>query len=61
VSGSPKAIGTSGFSVWLVPVSASTATSHSLTSDVPFGVQVVGFDRYTAYAHAGGMNVGATP
>ncbi|MBK7583411.1 MAG: IgGFc-binding protein [Myxococcales bacterium] len=56
VTGTPKAIGTSGFGVLTIPADATGLVFHTLTGDKPFGLQLVGYGQYTAYAHPGGFD-----
>ena len=50
----PSPIGTSGFSVVHLPLSTLAGSAHTLVSDQPIGLQVVGYGRFTSYQIPGG-------
>lgn len=56
VTGTPKPVGTSGFGVLTIPLNETELVFHALTASQPFGVQVVGYGQFTAYAHPGGLH-----
>lgn len=57
----PKPLGSSGYGVLIVSATQPTAVFRSLTSDAPFGLQLVGFDEESSYAHPGGLNFASAP
>jgi hypothetical protein len=50
-------IGSSGFTVMRVRLGAGVAGAHTLTSDVPVGIQVMGYGAFTSYEYPGGLNL----
>jgi hypothetical protein len=58
VTQTPTPIGTGSFGTFRVPITAgSSSGSHTLTSDVPMGIQVLGYGQYTSYQYPGGGNL----
>ena len=57
VTVTPTPIGSGAFGTFRVPISASAGGSHTLTSDVPMGIQVLGYGQYTSYQYPGGGNL----
>jgi hypothetical protein len=53
--GSPTPIGASGFGVARVRLGAGDFGAHSISSDVPIGVQVVGYGAFTSYQYPAGL------
>ena len=54
----PTPIGSSTFGTFRVPLSVGSGTgAHTLTSDVPVGIQVIGYGQYTSYQYPGGGNL----
>ncbi len=47
----------SGFGVARVPLSTANNGAHVMTSDVPFGIQVIGYGVDTSYMYPGGLNL----
>ena len=54
----PKSIG-SGFGVSRTQLSLGQDGAHVLTSDLPVGIQVMGYGAYTSYQYPGGLNLTA--
>ncbi len=52
-----KAVGTSGYAVYRLPLAASQGGAHVLTSTRPAGLQVMGYGRYTSYQYPGGLDL----
>ena len=52
----PTAIA-SGFSVYRVKLGAGKSGAHELTSNLPVGLQVLGYGQYTSYQYPGGLNL----
>lgn len=61
ITATPKALGASGYSVASVPADHTSTVLHRIEADQPIGVQVVGFGKYTSYAHPGGLSVKSLP
>ena len=58
VTVTPTPVGSGTFGTFRVPISASSSGgSHTLTSDVPMGIQVLGYGQYTSYQYPGGGNL----
>ena len=57
IPGTPSPLGGSGFGVTRVRLGAGDGGAHSLVSDVPVGVQVMGYGAYTSYQYPAGMNL----
>lgn len=54
----PTAMGATGFGVNRIRLDDSTNHgAHVLESDVPFGIQVVGYGSYTSYQYPGGLDL----
>ena len=51
-------IGTSGYGVAHLNLVAGNGGAHVLESNVPVGIQVVGYGAYTSYMYPGGLNLG---
>jgi hypothetical protein len=47
-----------GFGVARVKLGAGASGAHTLTSDVPVGIQVMGYGENTSYQYPGGLNLG---
>lgn len=56
ISVSPVAIGTE-FGVARVKLGVGVQGAHLLTSDLPVGIQVMGYGNYTSYQYPGGLNL----
>jgi hypothetical protein len=52
-----SAIGTSGFGVARVQLGPGQSGSHTMTSDQPAGIQVMGYGFATSYQYPGGLNL----
>jgi hypothetical protein len=52
-------IGSSGFGVARFKLPTSASGSHTLKSDKPVGIQVMGYGSYTSYQYPGGSNLSA--
>jgi hypothetical protein len=50
-------IANSGYSVLRVELGAGNAGAHTLQSDLPVGLQVIGYGRATSYQYPGGLNL----
>ncbi|MCC6644331.1 MAG: IgGFc-binding protein [Polyangiaceae bacterium] len=48
----------SGYGALRVKLPPGKAGAHVLTSDVPVGLQVIGYGKYTSYQYPGGLNLG---
>jgi hypothetical protein len=58
VSMTPTAIGGSGYGIYRIALTAgANAGVHTLDSDQPCGLQVLGYGLYTSYQYAGGLNL----
>jgi hypothetical protein len=54
-----KAIGASGYGVARYKLGAGNSGAHTLTSDKPVGIQVMGYGQYTSYQYPGGSDLTA--
>jgi len=55
-----KAISTSGMSTFRISLRAGLNDgAHTLVSDQPFGLQIIGYGSYTSYQYPGGLNLSA--
>jgi len=52
-------IGSSGYGVVRYQLGAGNAGAHSLQSDKPVGIQVMGYGQYTSYQYPGGSDLTA--
>ncbi|MGZ3405527.1 MAG: IgGFc-binding protein [Polyangia bacterium] len=58
VTQTPTPIGTTSFGTFRVPITVGNGSGqHTLTSDVPMGIQVLGYGQYTSYQYPGGGNL----
>ena len=58
VAVTPTPIGSSTYGTFRVPITSGTSSgAHTLTSDVPMGIQVLGYGQYTSYQYPGGGNL----
>ncbi|HEX4475066.1 MAG TPA: IgGFc-binding protein [Polyangiaceae bacterium] len=57
--GAFKAIGASGYGVARYKLGAGNSGAHTLTSDKPVGIQVMGYGQYTSYQYPGGSDLTA--
>lgn len=57
--GTPVAIGATGYSLTRAKLGAGKSGAHTLTSDKPIGIQVMGFGDYTSYHYPGGLDLKA--
>jgi hypothetical protein len=48
---------TGAFGVLRLHLSNATGGAHVLTGDLPFGIQVIGYGKYTSYQYPGGLNL----
>ncbi len=54
----PTAIGSSGYGVTRIPLSRNAnAGAHVLTAGAAFGLQVLGYGKYTSYQYPGGADL----
>ncbi len=53
----PTPIGSSGFGVTRVALGLGANGAHVLISDLPVGLQVVGYGDFTSYQYPGGLNL----
>ena len=53
----PTAIGSTGYSLTRAKLGAGKSGAHTLTSDKPVGIQVMGFGDYTSYHYPGGLDL----
>jgi hypothetical protein len=51
-------IGSTGFGTLRVKLGAGKQGAHTLESDRPVGLQVLGYGQYTSYYYPGGLNLG---
>jgi IgGFc binding protein len=56
LTGANSSIG-SGYLVVRAKLGAGVSGAHVLTSDVPVGLQVLGYGQYTSYQYPGGLNL----
>ncbi|HEX8951932.1 MAG TPA: IgGFc-binding protein, partial [Polyangia bacterium] len=58
VTVAPTPIGATTYGTFRVPITAgSSSGAHTLTSDLPMGIQVLGYGQYTSYQYPGGGNL----
>ena len=58
VTVTPTPIGATTYGTFRVPITAGAGGgAHTLTSDVPMGIQVLGYGQYTSYQYPGGGNL----
>lgn len=57
VSGTPVAMGSGEFGILRVSLGTGQGGAHSLTSDKPVGIQVMGYGAYTSYHYPGGLDL----
>ena len=57
VTTSPTPVGSSGFGVMRVKLTAGNAGAHVLTASNPVGIQVMGYGSYTDYTYPGGLDL----
>jgi hypothetical protein len=58
VTATPTPIGSTSFGTYRVPITVGAGGgAHTLTSDVPMGIQVLGYGQYTSYQYPGGGNL----
>ena len=55
--GTPSPIGSSGFGVVRVRLGAGKGGAHALKSEVPVGVQVIGYGSFTSYQYPAGLDL----
>ena len=55
--GAFKAVGASGFGVARYKLGPGNSGAHTLTSDKPVGIQVMGYGQYTSYQYPGGSDL----
>jgi len=54
----PTAIGSSGYGVTRIPLSRNANSgAHVLTAGTAFGLQVLGYGKYTSYQYPGGADL----
>lgn len=58
-AGTFNQLGASGFGVARFKLNNSASGSHTLKSDKPVGIQVMGYGSYTSYQYPGGSNLSA--
>ena len=51
------AIGATGYGVARVKLTTGQAGAHVMTSDLPVGIQVLGYGQATSYQYPGGLNL----
>jgi hypothetical protein len=56
VTSSPNAL-TGNLGVLRLKLSTTTGGAHVLAGDQPFGIQVLGYGKYTSYQYPGGLNL----
>jgi hypothetical protein len=56
--GTPPTSISSGYGVARVALGPGNQGAHTLTSDKPVGIQVMGYGTYTSYQYPGGLNLG---
>ena len=52
-----KAIGASGYGVARYKLGPGNSGAHTLMSDKPVGIQVMGYGQYTSYQYPGGSDL----
>jgi hypothetical protein len=57
--GTPVAIGTTGYSLTRAKLGTGKSGAHTMTSDKPVGIQVMGYGDYTSYHYPGGLDLKA--
>ncbi len=57
VSATGTAIGSTGYSVYRIKLSGGAMGAHTLDSDLPVGLQVIGYGSFTSYQYPGGVNL----
>ncbi|HTA93774.1 MAG TPA: hypothetical protein VK745_29560, partial [Polyangiaceae bacterium] len=53
----PKPVGGSSFGIARVHLGVGSGGAHSLVSDKPVGLQIIGYGSYTSYAYPGGLDL----
>jgi hypothetical protein len=59
VSASFTPVGVNGLAVARIKLGAGQNGAHVMTSDKPFGLQVIGYGRQTSYQYPGGLDLHA--
>jgi hypothetical protein len=57
VTAAPTQVGSTGYGVFRIKLSSNNGGSHTLVSDQPCGLQVLGYGDYTSYQYPGGLNL----
>jgi hypothetical protein len=57
VSVAPAQVGTTGYGTYRIKLSNANGGTHTLTSDQPCGLQVLGYGSYTSYQYPGGLDL----
>ena len=52
-----SSLGSSGLGVWRVTLGSGKNGAHTLVSQKPVGLQVMGYGSYTSYQYPGGLNL----
>jgi hypothetical protein len=50
-------IGTTGYGLFRIHLTSGNSGAHTLTSDQPMGLQVLGYGLYTSYQYPGGLDL----
>jgi len=57
VTATPAKVGSSGYGVFRIKLTSGNAGAHTLESDQPAGLQVLGYGFYTSYQYPGGLDL----
>jgi hypothetical protein len=57
VTATPTRVGTTGYGVFRIHLTSGNSGAHTLTSDQPIGLQVLGYGLYTSYQYPGGLDL----
>jgi hypothetical protein len=57
VTAAPARVGGTGYGVFRIQLTSGNSGAHTLTSDQPVGLQVLGYGLYTSYQYPGGLDL----
>jgi hypothetical protein len=57
VTAAPTRVGGTGYGVFRIHLTSGNSGAHTLTSDQPVGLQVLGYGLYTSYQYPGGLDL----
>jgi hypothetical protein len=57
VTVTPTRVGPTGYGVFRIHLTSGNSGAHTLTSDQPIGLQVLGYGLYTSYQYPGGLDL----